>query len=47
MWEIIGQIALGLILMSLGISLFVIVRAEVLDDKDRESIGHGPKGQGR
>ena len=41
------QIVFGLLLVFIGIATYMIVRVGTMGDEDRESVGHGPKGQGR
>ncbi len=38
---------IGLFLIAIGVGLYLIVKVGAMSDSDRESYGHGPKGQGR
>ncbi|WP_422477251.1 hypothetical protein [Pleomorphochaeta sp. DL1XJH-081] len=41
------QIVVGLLLVLIVIGLYMVVKVGAMSDKDRETVGHGPKGQGR
>jgi uncharacterized membrane protein len=40
-------IVLGFLLIFIGVGMYMIVKVGSMSDKERESVGHGPKGQGR
>jgi len=41
------NIIIGLIVVLIGVSIYLIARIGSMSDEDRRSYGHGPKGQGR
>jgi|GEM_PF-2057769 hypothetical protein len=41
------KVVVGLFLVILALGIYQAVRIGAMSDSDRESYGHGPKGQGR
>lgn len=41
------QVVVGVVVVFIGVGLYMVVKVGAMSDSERETVGHGPKGQGR